>query len=129
LKAPVWGWSCCYDPKGAYLTGDPKHPVCDPIVTPHASALAIASMPQAVKANLEALEALGARPAVGGATLGFRDSLDWRTLQVSDRYVFLDQSMLFLSIADYLLKGKVCAYFGKTEVGRNLRRLLPDYAP
>jgi hypothetical protein len=123
LGAPVWGWSCCVEPgSNRYVTGDERWPISDAVATPHASALAVADFPTEVIANLRALEALGARPD----ELGFADAVNWRTGEVTDRSLFLDQSMLFLSIADYLLEGKLRGYFDGSPFGQRLAAEVSD---
>ena len=112
LGLPAWGWSACLNPAGGYL-GWGK--LIDEVVTPHASVLAIEDFPKEVVANLYAIERLGARvPWVeNGKTnaFGFRDSVNVKTKQVASDYLVLDQSMLFLSLANFLKDGMVRKWF------------------
>ena len=112
LGLPAWGWSACLDPAGGYL-GWGK--LVDDVVTPHASVLAIEDFPKEVVANLYAIERLGARiPWVeNGKTnaFGFRDSVNVKTKQVASDYLVLDQSMLFLSLANFLENGLIRKWF------------------
>ena len=112
LGLPAWGWSACLNPAGGYL-GWGK--LIDEVVTPHASVLAIEDFPREVVANLYAIERLGARaPWVeNGQTnaFGFRDSVNVKTKQVAPDYLVLDQSMLFLSLVNFLEDGMIRKWF------------------
>ena len=103
IGSPVWGWSAAQAPDTRYLGWDQ---IIDDVVTPHASILAIRFFPQEVISNLKELEKMGARqnfkaPAREFA-FGFRDSVNIRTKEVCPNYLFLDQAMIFLSLANFL---------------------------
>ncbi len=112
LGLPAWGWSACDDPAGGYLGWGGLQ---DEVVTPHASALAIADFPAGALANLLTLERMGARApwTEDGRShpFGFRDSINLKTGLVSSNYLVLDQSMLFLSLANFLEDGIVRRWF------------------
>jgi hypothetical protein len=67
-------------------------------VTPHASALALAVAPDAALANLRAL---AQQYAIYGE-YGFYDAVDPFTGAVAYEYLALDQSMLFIALANSL---------------------------
>ena len=67
-------------------------------MTPHASALALAVTPEPALANLRALAA--AYDIYGD--YGFYDAVDPRSGAVAYKYLALDQSMLFIALANYL---------------------------
>ena len=115
IKAPVWGWSPSQTPQGRYLTAGELR---DEIVAPYASMMAVGYFPKEVYKNLKKAEELGARPQINsqGATLGFRDSLNWRTGEVSKQYVTLSQAAGFLSLANLLYGGVVRQSFGRDAV-------------
>jgi hypothetical protein len=109
-KLPVWGWSNCNIPGKGYTEGGflPWW-----VVTPHASALAIEYYPRHVIKNLHRLDKMGMRQPLNGGNYGFRDSIDLKTGKVDDRYLSLDQAMLFLSITNYLENGLVRNNYAK----------------
>lgn len=72
-------------------------------VTPHASALALSVTPAAA---IENLRRLAERYAVYG-DFGFYDALDPVSGRVAHRYLTLDQTMLFLAVANHLCDGCV----------------------
>ncbi|MBI3292936.1 MAG: DUF3131 domain-containing protein [Elusimicrobia bacterium] len=116
IGAPVWGWSAASAPTGEYLGWGA---IKDDIVTPHASVLAISYYPSKVVANLKRLERGGARsPFIdnGQHEFGFRDSYNWKSAQVSQGYLMLDQTMIFLSLANFLDDGVVWRNFEKDPV-------------
>ncbi len=120
IGAPVWGWSACSGPDGTYLGwGGMK----DEVVTPHASALAIASFPREVVANLRHLERMGVRKV----EIGFLDSVDWRSGQIRQGYLVLDQSMLMLSLVNYLQDGIVQKWVQSDPMVQRGRQLIDDY--
>ncbi|MBU0677604.1 MAG: DUF3131 domain-containing protein [Verrucomicrobia bacterium] len=101
---PVWGWSASDSPDDGYLGWGKLQ---DRIVTPHASALALDAYPDVVLANLRRLESMGAR----SKRFGFYDSIDIETGKHSDGFLMLDQSMLFLSLANFLEENAVRGWF------------------
>ncbi len=91
------------------------------VVTPHASALALAVDPVAATANLRALAAL---PGLYG-DFGFYDAVDPRTDAVAPVYLTLDQAMIFLAVANRLCDGCVQRRFAADPIAA---RALPVLA-
>ena len=120
IGSPVWGWSACDNPDGGYLGWGG---LVDPVVTPHASVLAVEHFPHEVVENLQALEKLGVR----STSDGFFDSVNWKTGKVSKHFLVLDQGMVFLSLANYLDNGIVRKWFQAAKAVKNARKSLPDY--
>ncbi len=87
-------------------------------VTPHASALALAVAPEAALANLRAL---AERYDVYG-DYGFYDAVDPATGRVAQTYLALDQSMLFLALANHLCAGCVQQHFAADPI---VQKILP----
>lgn len=103
LGYPVWGLSPSMNPHsgqygefGVGLLGSRGY--SEAIVTPHASALALAVTPELAIANLREL---ALRYPIYGE-FGFYDAVDPKTGEVSYSYLMLDQSMILISIANYL---------------------------
>ncbi len=115
-----WGWSASDSPSGEYIGWGKLR---DDIVTPHASVLAIQDFPVEVVANLRLLEKMGARKK----GLGFVDAIDVKTGQIADNFLVLDQSMLFLSLANDLKNNCVRRYFQLDPVVQRGRQLIRDY--
>ena len=120
---PAWGWSNCNIPRRGYTEGGflPWW-----VITPHASALVIGYYPQHVINNLRKLQQMGMRKPLPGSEndYGFRDSINLITGQVDNRYLSLDQAMLFLSLVNYLHKDMVREYFSRDPlVSRGLELL------
>lgn len=126
LKA--WGWSNCNIPGKGYTEGGflPWW-----VVTPHASALVIDFYPQHVIKNLRQLEAMGLRkPIIDDTPFGFRDSVDLKTGLVDNRYLCLDQAMLFLSLVNYTEDGMIRKSFAADPlVQKGLEKLNSHFAP
>jgi hypothetical protein len=87
-------------------------------VTPHASALALAVIPQAALRNLYIL---ATRYRLYG-DFGLYDAVDAPTGKVAYKYLALDQSMLFLALVNYLTDGAVQRRFGADPI---MLRALP----
>jgi hypothetical protein len=119
-ELPAWGWSASDSPSGEYLGWGNLR---DEIVTPHASSLAIQDFPREVVANLRALEELGARHP----RFGFYDAVDIKTGNVATNFLILDQSMLFLSLANHLRDDCVRKHFQADPLVRGGRQLIADY--
>ena len=125
LGWPVWGLSPSATPGsteyGEYgvaklgSLGYPPGPV-----TPHASALALAVDPDAALANL--LE-LAARYEMYG-DFGFYDAVDPHSGRVAYDYLALDQSMIFLALANYLGDHAVQKRFSADPIIERVRPLL-----
>lgn len=107
IGSPVWGWTPCETPKGRFLgPGELR----DELVAPSASIFASIHFPKEVYQNLRQLEMLGARPEGG---FGFRDSVNWRTEELSRNYLTVNQAMAFLSLANLLYDGIVWQTFAE----------------
>jgi hypothetical protein len=100
----VWGMSPCATPDGGYgefgvyLLGTKKGGYPNGVVTPHASCLALNYYPKEVLANLKNMIK---NYSVYGE-YGFYDCVDMKSGEVGKTYLALDQSMIFISIANYL---------------------------
>jgi hypothetical protein len=128
LGYPVWGLSPSARP-GPYDTGYygefgvPELGVRgygEEIVSPHASALALAFAPDAAIANLRTLARL--YPIYGD--FGFYDAVDPRTGRVAPIYLTLDQTMLFIALANHLRDGAVQKLFAADPIARRALPLL-----
>jgi len=112
INSGVWGWSASNSPLYGYLGFEN---IRDDVVAPYASVLAVSLFPGEVIANLRKLEELGVRPRQleDGIyhNFGFRDAYDIKTSMVTDNYLMLDQSMLFLSLTNFLTDGFVNGLF------------------
>ncbi len=107
IDSPVWGWTASETPKGRFLgPGELR----DDTVAPSASILASIYFPKEVYQNLKQLELLGARPDEG---FGFRDSINWKTGELTRNYLTLNQAMAFLSMANLLYDGIVWKTFAE----------------
>jgi hypothetical protein len=125
-----WGVSASCDPAGGYeaygIAGiraredlsDQGHGV----VTPHASFLALPFAPTEALANLRALAA--GFPAYGAN--GFRDSVNVRTGQVSERVLMLDQGMILAAIANALCDDVLKRGFATGAVEAVIRPLIAE---
>ncbi len=112
LGLPVWGMSPAASPHpdGYREYGVPAlgaHGYADAAVTPHATALALGFAPAEAVAALRRLIELY---AIYGE-YGLYDSVDVRTGEVANVYLTLDQSMLFLAVANHLREGAVQRLF------------------
>jgi hypothetical protein len=98
----VWGTSPSATPDNGYgeygvpVLGARGYPAG--VVTPHAAALALGVMPEAATANLHTLAQL--YDIYGD--YGFYDAVDPRSGTVAYKYLALDQSMLFIALANHL---------------------------
>ena len=127
LGYAVWGMSPsatpgsdAYAEYGAAPLGVSSYPAG--VVAPYASALALAVTPAAAEANLRRLAAL---PGAYG-DYGFYDAVDPQTGQVASRYLALDQSMLFLALANHLGGGSVRRHFADDPIGQRALPLVSD---
>jgi hypothetical protein len=82
----------------------------EPVVTPHASAMALLHEPEAAQANLEVLEGLG---CYGPG--GFVDSIGLSSRRTAERYLSLDQSMVMAALA-HRLGAPLRRWFATAEV-------------
>jgi hypothetical protein len=123
LDYPVWGLSPSARPAGdgygeygvkilgvrGYAAG---------AVTPHAAALALEVAPEAALADLRAL---AQRYPIYGE-FGFYDAVDPLAGTVAYQYLALDQSMLFIALANYLDEHCIQKYFAADPIAQ---RVLP----
>lgn len=128
IGAPVWGWSACVAPNGKYLG---MGGLIDEVVTPHASVLTINLFPSEVVDNLKRLEEFGLRkPAlVNGRKekFGFRDGINWKNAEITDKYLILDQCMLFLSLVNYCERGMLWRTFDADPMVQHGKQVIADY--
>jgi hypothetical protein len=89
------------------------------VITPHASFLALESLPADVLINIHKLLTF---PIYG--EYGFYDSVTFPSERVNTQYLALDQGMILIPIANYLKKGVIQEYFHKDPVGKNAKKLL-----
>lgn len=112
LGLPAWGMSPCIDPaSGRYREFGVKplgsHGYDEGVVTPHATALALAVAPDDAA---EALMEMANRFDIYGP-FGFYDAVDPATGKVAYDQLALDQLMLFISVANYLSGGEIPELF------------------
>ena len=128
IGSSVWGWSASDSPDHGYLG---FHALRDDVVAPHASALALSLFPREVVANLRRLDELGVRPRhlVQGRfhDFGFRDAYDLKSGRVTPNYLVLDQAMLFLSLVNFLERGRIQKLFLSYPPVKDAIPLIPEY--
>jgi hypothetical protein len=123
LAYPVWGLSPSARPAGDGY-GEYGVPILGVrgyaagAVTPHAAALALAVSPVPALANLRLL---AQRYAIYGE-YGFYDAVDPLSGTVAYQYLALDQSMLFLAVANYLDEHRIQQYFATDPI---MQHVLP----
>jgi hypothetical protein len=111
LHLPVWGMSPSANPLGGYgeygisILGVKGY--AENVVTPHASGLAAMLRPREAIQNLRELARL--YPIYGN--FGFYDAVDPASGRVAYKYLALDQSMLFLGLANTVKPHLVQRYF------------------
>jgi hypothetical protein len=127
LGYPVWGMSPSatvegdgYGEFGVPYLGVLGYPAG--VVTPHASALALAVTPDAAVRNLREL---AARYAVYGE-YGFYDAVEPTTGKVGYRYLTLDQAMLFLALANHLGQGVIQRHFASDPIAAGTLPMLAE---
>lgn len=125
LRLPVWGFSPSAQPGterygeyGVPILGSRGYPAGP--VTPHASALALGVVPGAALANLRRL---ASRYGVYGE-YGFYDAVDPGTGEVAYTYLALDQSMIFLALANHLTGGTITRRFSSDPLIVRVQPLL-----
>ncbi|NJO15024.1 MAG: hypothetical protein HC877_04530 [Thioploca sp.] len=138
IGAPVWGWSATVlPPHGEEYCGYGCENL--DVVVPHASILAAECVtPEQLSQNLLALEALEAREWVTDGEqqfdFGFRASVDWERAKnkkpdaVATTYLFLDQSMAFLSLVNEITNGRLRELFHQDEMVKSATAQIADYA-
>ena len=127
LGLPMWGFSpsSTLAPGGYAEAGVPDLGTigyAPGVVTPHASALALAVDPTAATANLRALAAM---PSVYG-DFGFYDAVDPTSGAVAPVYLTLDQAMIFLAVANRLCDGCVQRRFAADPIAARALPVLAD---
>lgn len=127
LQQRVWGASPCLNPHadeyreyGVPVLGARGYP--SGAVSPHAAALALAVTPAEAIANLQVL----AREYPLYADFGFFDAVDPRTGVVARGYLNLDQAMILVALANYLVPGGVPEYFERDPWVRAALPLLAE---
>ena len=125
LDYPVWGMSPCMLPSGRYAEfGVPPLGVRGydaGVVTPHASALALATAPRAATRNLREL---AQRYGLYG-DFGLYDSVDPKSGEVAHVYLTLDQTMTFLALVNHLQDHVIQRTFASDPI---VERVLPMVA-
>lgn len=123
---PVWGWSSSSSPGGDYLG---MGQLIDRVVTPHASVMTVWYYPRTVVENLKKLEELGVRSTTETAddNYGFWDSIDIENKRIGKKFLFVDQAMIFLSIANYLGNGIIWDIFKKDRLVKAGIDKIDDY--
>jgi hypothetical protein len=117
LGYPVWGMSPAVSPEPDGYREYGVKPLgvrgyADAAVTPHATALALAFAPEAASATLRKLVDL--YPIYG--EYGMYDSVNPETGEVGTAYLALDQSMLFLALANHLRDGVIQRRFAADPI-------------
>ncbi|MEW5838549.1 MAG: glucoamylase family protein [Pseudomonadota bacterium] len=122
LNLPVWGMSPSANPLGGYgeygisILGVKGYD--ESVVTPHASGLAAMLRPREAALNLREMAQL--YPIYGA--FGFFDAVEPKSGKVAYKYLALDQSMLFLGLANTVKPHLVQRYFAADP---DIRRALP----
>lgn len=126
LGYPVWGISSSatpagdgYSEYGAKVLGGRGYDAG--AVTPYASALALSVTPEAAISNLHRL---AERYEIYGE-YGFYDAVDPRSGTVAYKYLSLDQSMLFIAMANYLTDHSIQKHFASDPI---MQKALPVIA-
>jgi len=124
LGYPVWGMSPSAVPDGEYGEfgaapfGSKGYPAG--VITPHASVLPIGYEPAAVAKNIR--ELVKRYPIYG--EYGFYDAVSMETGHVAERYLCLDQAMLFVAIGNYLTDNAIRKRFHQDSVMATAEKLL-----
>lgn len=129
-RYPVWGISPCMRDRGTgseYLELGIKELAIKgypdkAIITPHASALALDTLPEEAIANLRRL--LNLYPIYG--EYGFYDSVMLRKPAVSKQYLALDQGMILVAVTNYLRDGIIKQLFHATAGAEEIESLLAE---
>ena len=124
-KYPVWGISPAatadgrrwmYSEYGIKRLGVKGYPDRG-VITPHASFLALDSLPKDAIKNIRKLLTFDLY-----GEYGFYDSITFPSKKVNTQYLALDQGMVLIPIANYLKKGVIQEYFHKDPVGEKAKR-------
>jgi len=126
-KYPVWGISPAatadgrrwmYGEYGIKKLGVKGYPDRG-VITPHASFLALDSLPADAIKNIRKLLTFDLY-----GEYGFYDSITFPNEKVNTQYLALDQGMVLVPIANYLKKGVIQEYFHKDPAGKKAKELL-----
>jgi hypothetical protein len=127
LAYPVWGVSPSatpgsndYGEYGVKILGVRGYSAG--VVTPHAAALALAVTPQAALADLRAL---AQRYPIYGE-YGFYDAVEPVAGTVAYRYLALDQSMLFIALANHLADHCIQKHFAADPIAQKVLLMLGE---
>ena len=127
LGQPVWGMSPSSSPDsidyhefGAAPLGTVGYRAG--VVTPHASALALAVAPAAATANLRAI----ATRYDAYGDFGLYDAVDPASGAVAHTYLSLDQAMSFVALANHLKDGSVQKRFAADPIARAVLPIIGD---
>ena len=127
LAYPVWGVSPSatpgsngYGEYGVKILGVRGYSAG--VVTPHAAALALAVTPQAALADLRAL---AQRYPIYGE-YGFYDAVDPLAGTVAYQYLALDQSMLFIALANYLDDHCIQKHFAADPIAQKVLPMIGE---
>ncbi len=129
-KYPVWGISPCsysrgkethYGEFGIKALGVKGYNDAG-IVTPHATFLALETIPEDA---IENIKQMIRRYDVYGE-YGFYDALQARGRTITRQYLALDQGMSFIALVNYLNNGSIQQLFGRDPIGRKVQALLKD---
>ncbi|HEY3057233.1 MAG TPA: DUF3131 domain-containing protein [Thermoanaerobaculia bacterium] len=128
--AVAWGFSATVPPQGCTYCGYgcPLN-----FIAPHASMLVAGFVfDDVLRANLEALDAAGARPSVNDGVntydFGYVSSISLDGTVQSPVFLVFDQEMAFLGAANRLTGGGVRRYFCQDALADGIRRFIPEYA-
>jgi len=91
------------------------------IITPHASFLALDSLPEQAIKNIRKLLEYDIY-----GEYGFFDSLNLRNKQVNPQYLSLNQGMIMVALCNYLTQGAIQNYFHKDRIAKNAEDLLSE---
>ncbi len=124
----IWGMSPSTNPARGYaeygvpLIGSKVDGYSPTIISPHASILALPYAPQAVIENLKMM--LSKYPVYG--EYGFYDSIDPHTGEVGRAYLALDQSMVLISLNNYLNDNAITDRFEQLVSFAKISELLTE---
>lgn len=126
LKYPVWGMSPSSVPEGGYSEygvqplGSKGYKAG--VVTPHAAVLGLEFAPEAALKNLRELIS---RFQIYGE-YGFYDAVTPSTGKVARKYLALDQSMIFITLNNYLNDGAIRKRFHADPINEKAVPLLTE---
>lgn len=127
LKYPVWGMSPSSVPEGGYseygvqILGAKGYKAG--VVTPHAAVLGLEFEPGETIKNLRELIRL--YPGIYGE-YGFYDAVTIQTGLVALKYLALDQSMIFITLNNYLNDGAIRKRFHQDPINEKALPLLTE---